>query len=109
MLRTHTCGELRIVDKGKHVQLCGWMETVRIHGGISFLWLRDRYGITQIVFDEKHNQTLCEQALQLRREDVLQISGKIRYRGDGLVNPNLPTGEVEVLADTLTVLSKSDV
>ncbi len=109
MLRTNTCGELRLADKGKHVQLCGWMGTIRTHGGISFLWLRDRYGITQVVFDEKHNKHICEEALQLRREDVIQISGKVRYRGDGLINANLPTGEVEVLADTLTVLSKSDV
>jgi len=109
MLRTHTCGELRLTDKGTHVQLCGWMETVRTHGGISFLWLRDRYGITQIVFDEKHNKKICEEALHLRREDVLQISGKVRYRGDGLVNSNLLTGEVEVLADTLTVLANADI
>ncbi len=109
MLRTHTCGELRIIDKGTFVTLCGWMESLRTHGGISFLWLRDRYGITQIVFDENHNKNICEDALQLRREDVLQISGKVRYRGDGLVNPNLPTGDIEVLADTLTVLAKADV
>lgn len=107
MLRTNTCGELRLIDKGKYVTLCGWMETIRTHGGISFMWLRDRYGIMQIVFDEKHNKQICEEALQLRREDVLQISGKIRYRGDGLVNPNLPTGEVEILADSLTILAKA--
>ncbi len=109
MLRTHTCGELRLTDKGKIVTLCGWMETIRTHGGISFMWLRDRYGITQIVFDEKHNKQLCEQTIQLRREDVLQISGKVRYRGDGLINKNLDTGEVEILADSLTVLAKAEI
>lgn len=109
MLRTHTCGELRLADKGKTVTLCGWMETVRQHGGISFLWLRDRYGITQITFDEKHNKTLFDEVLKLRKEDVLQITGKVRYRGDGLVNKNMDTGEVEVLADTLIILSKSEI
>lgn len=109
MLRTHTCGELRLTDKGTFVTLSGWMETIRTHGGISFMWLRDRYGITQIVFDEQHNKKICEEVLQLHREDVLQISGKVRYRGDGLVNPNLPTGEIEMLADTLVVLAKAEV
>ncbi len=61
MLRTHTCGELRLTDKGKSATLCGWMESVRQHGGISFLWLRDRYGITQITFEEKHNKQLFEE------------------------------------------------
>lgn len=109
MLRTHTCGELRITDKGKFVTLCGWMETIRTHGGISFMWLRDRYGITQIVFDEKHNKKICEEALQSHHEDVLQISGKVRYRGDGLVNKNLDTGEIEILADSLITLAKAEV
>lgn len=109
MLRTHTCGELRLTDKGTVVTLCGWMETVRQHGGISFLWLRDRYGITQITFDEKHNKRLFDEVLRLRKEDVLQVSGRVRYRGDGLVNKNMNTGEVEVLADTLIILSKSEI
>ncbi len=109
MLRTNTCGELRIQEKGKVVTLCGWMESLRTHGGINFMWLRDRYGITQIVFDEKHNKSLSDQVSQLRREDVLQISGTVRYRGDGLVNKNLPTGEIEVLADSLKVLAKADI
>lgn len=109
MLRTHTCGELRLPEKGIAVTLCGWMESLRTHGGISFMWLRDRYGITQIVFDEKHNKALADQVLQLRREDVLQISGAVRYRGDGLVNKNLATGEIEVLADSLKILAHADI
>ncbi len=109
MLRTHTCGELQLSDKGKIVTLCGWYDHLRTHGGISFLWLRDRYGITQIVFDEKHNKELFIKTSQLRREDVLQISGKVRYRGDGLVNKAMKTGEIEVLADSIQILAKADV
>ncbi|MBI5073470.1 aspartate--tRNA ligase [Candidatus Woesearchaeota archaeon] len=109
MLRTHTCGELRLTEKGTAVTLCGWMESLRTHGGISFMWLRDRYGITQVVFDEKHNKSLAEQMTSLRREDVLQISGIVRYRGDGLINKNLATGEIEVLADSLKILAKADI
>ncbi len=109
MLRTHTCGELRLADKGKHVTLCGWIDKLRTHGGIAFLWLRDRYGITQIVLDEKHDTEIYKIIPELRREDVVCTSGKTRYRGEGLVNKDMATGEIEVLADSFSVLAKSEV
>jgi aspartyl-tRNA synthetase len=108
MLRTHTCGELRLKEKGKHVQLSGWLDKVRTHGGITFISLRDRYGITQIVLDEKHNAEAYKIVSDLRREDVLHITGKVRFRGDGLVNKEMVTGEIEILADTIKVLAKAD-
>ncbi len=109
MLRTNTCGELRLQQKGIVVSLCGWLDKMRTHGGITFVWLRDRYGITQLVFDEDHNKELYQRISSLRREDVLRAVGKVRYRGDGLVNPDLPTGEIEILVDSLEVLAQADV
>jgi aspartyl-tRNA synthetase len=108
MLRTHTCGELQLKEKGKVVSLCGWLDKLRTHGGITFIWLRDRYGVTQLVLDEKHNKELYQQVQGLHKEDVLQVTGKIRYRGDGLVNKDMYTGEIELLVDSLHVLAKSD-
>jgi len=109
MLRTHTCGELRLKEKGKVVSLSGWLDHIRTHGGITFVWLRDRYGITQVVFDEKHNKELYKEIQSLKRESVLRATGNVRYRGDGLVNKDMATGEIEVLVDTLEILAKSDV
>jgi aspartyl-tRNA synthetase len=108
MKRTNTCGELTKKDDKKEVMLAGWMHSRRDHGGIIFVDLRDRYGLTQIVFDPKHNKEVHSGAEQLRREDVLQVKGKVRPRGKGLENPKLKTGEIEVLVDELNILSKAE-
>lgn len=108
MLRTHTCGELRKKHDKKKVTLCGWNHASRNHGGLIFIDLRDRYGLTQIVFDEKHNKKDYHIAQSLRREDVLQVIGKVRPRGSKLENKKLATGDVEVLVDTLKVIKSAE-
>ncbi|MBN2367793.1 aspartate--tRNA ligase, partial [Candidatus Woesearchaeota archaeon] len=108
MLRTHTCGELRKKDIGKKVELAGWVQAYRDHGGVIFIDLRDRYGLTQIVFDPSHDKKVHTLANSLRREWVIRSSGKVRFRGKGLVNPKLDTGEIEILADSLEILNKSE-
>src|SRR3989338_5491024 len=107
--RTNTCGELAKKDIKEGVVLNGWVNSSRDHGGIIFVDLRDRYGLTQAVFDPKHDKKTHKEAEQLRREDVIAIKGKVRARGKGLENLNLKTGEIEVLADELDVLSKAEV
>ena len=107
--RTNTCGELAKKDIKKEVVLNGWVASSRDHGGIIFVDLRDRYGLTQAVFDPKHDKKTHKEAEQLRREDVIAIKGSVRPRGKGLENPNLKTGEIEILVDGLEVLSKADV
>ncbi|MEK6950084.1 MAG: aspartate--tRNA ligase, partial [Nanoarchaeota archaeon] len=106
--RTNTCGELSKKDVKKDVALCGWVASSRDHGGIIFVDLRDRYGLTQVVFDPKHKKEGHKDAEQLRREDVIAVKGKVMARGEGLANPNLKTGEIEVLADEIEVLSKAE-
>lgn len=108
MLRTHTCGELRKSDIGKEVKLAGWVNSYRDHGGVIFIDLRDRFGITQLVFDPRNNKECHEIAETLRREFVIAIEGKVRYRRDGLVNPKLETGEIEVLVNTVKILNKAE-
>lgn len=105
MYRSHTCGELRISDKGKDISLAGWVQTVRKFGAITFVDLRDRYGITQLVFSESLNIQLDEQPLG--REFVLQIHGLVLERSNK--NPNLPTGEIEINVASFTILNKSAV
>ena len=107
MKRTNTCGELTKKDNKKGIVLCGWVNSRRDHGGIIFIDLRDRYGLTQIVFDPKHDKKVHSMAEHLRREDVLQVKGKVRPRGKGLENPKLKTGEIEVLIDSLDILNKA--
>ncbi|HLP79666.1 MAG TPA: aspartate--tRNA ligase [Acidobacteriota bacterium] len=107
--RTHTCGALRASDKGKHVKLSGWVATRRDHGGIIFIDLRDRYGITQIVFDPVKSKDCFENASKLRREDTIVVGGIVSLRGDSLTNKRIDTGEIEVFIDTLTVLAKAEV
>lgn len=109
MLRTHNCGELRKSDIKKEVSLCGWVQNRRDHGGIIFIDLRDRHGLTQVVFDPMHNKQAHETAEKLRREWVIQISGHVRLRGEGLTNSKLPTGEIEVITDVITILNESEV
>jgi len=106
--RTHTCGSLQKNDSGKNVVLNGWVNASRDHGGIIFIDLRDRYGMTQIVFDPKHNSSNINTAESLRREDVISVQGKVRERGTGLENPNLKTGQIEVLADSLDIINKAE-
>jgi aspartyl-tRNA synthetase len=105
--RTHTNGELSKQDIGKTVKLCGWVQVRRDHGGVIFIDLRDRYGITQVVFEPQHNAKTHEQANELRREDSIQIIGKVRARKEGMSNPNLSTGDIEIFADELQIFSKA--
>lgn len=106
MYRTKTCGELRLADAGSKVTLAGWVQRSRKMGGMTFVDLRDRYGITQIVFDQD-NAALCEAANKLGREYVVQITGKVAERTSK--NHNLPTGDIEIIAEEIKVLNKSDV
>ena len=107
MFRTNTCGELRLADAGRRTTLAGWVQRVRKMGGMTFVDLRDRYGITQIVFDNEHDAALNDAAVRLGREFVVQIQGTVAERT--AKNANLPTGDIEVLADCLTVLNPSEV
>ncbi len=105
MLRTHTCGELRISDQGKPSTLAGWVQTVRKFGPLTFVDLRDRYGITQLVFNEEATRQLDQNPLG--REYVLLAKGKVVARSNK--NPNLPTGDIELAVESFTVLNKSAV
>ncbi|MBS3158509.1 aspartate--tRNA ligase [Candidatus Woesearchaeota archaeon] len=107
MLRTNTCGELTKKDVDKKISLCGWNHARRDHGGVIFVDLRDRYGLTQVVFDPSHNKKVHSVAEHLKREDVLRVSGKVRYRGKGLENPKMHTGEIEIIADDLEIINSS--
>lgn len=106
MLRSHTCGELRLPDEGKTVTLCGWVHRRRDHGGLIFVDLRDRYGFTQIVFHPEKKGTFAA-AEKIRPEWVLQIEGSAGKRLAGAERADNPTGEIEVLADAVTVLSEA--
>ncbi len=108
MKRTHHCSQLRAEDVGQKVALAGWVHGRRDHGGIVFIDLRDREGLTQIVFDPQHNQPSWERAQGLRSEFVVAVEGAVRRRPAGTDNPKLPTGQIEVLAHTLEVLNASD-
>ncbi len=126
MLRTHTCGELTISDVGKEVTLCGWVATRRDHGKLIFIDIRDRYGITQVVFtpletmkkQEKDTMSLAgfnpkesaavhSQAEELRSEFVIRLKGKVSQRPAGTLNPRLPTGQIEVIGEDLEILNPS--
>jgi aspartyl-tRNA synthetase len=106
-LRTHTCGTLTIKNLGNTVTLSGWVHRRRDHGGLIFIDLRDRFGLTQIVFDPKINQAIHEKASKLRSEWVISIKGRVISRGEGKTNPNLPTGEIEIEATDLNILSQA--
>ena len=101
--RTHTCGELRLANVGKAVTLAGWVQRTRKMGGMTFVDMRDRYGITQIVFEETSNPELCEQANKLGREYVIQVTGVVSERTSK--NKNLPTGDIEIIASGMKVLN----
>ena len=106
MYRTKTCGELRLANAGEVVTLAGWVQRTRKMGGMTFVDLRDRYGITQIVFNNEVDAALCEQANRLGREWVVQATGTVAERSSK--NANLPTGDIEIIASALNVLSESD-
>ena len=108
MYRKQTCGELRLANLGQEVTLAGWVKTVRKFGGLTFVDLRDRYGITQLVFDESVlSPELCEKANKLGREFVIQVVGTVREREQK--NKNIPTGDVEIVAKELNIISSSEV
>ncbi|GAT33467.1 aspartyl-tRNA synthetase [Terrimicrobium sacchariphilum] len=107
--RTHHCGALRKADSGSRVTLCGWVDSRRDHGGVVFIDLRDRNGITQVVFRPEEHAEAASAAHGLRVEDVVQVSGTVAPRLTGTENTKLATGEIEIVADTLVILNKADV
>ncbi len=107
MYRTHNCGELRIENVDETVVLSGWVQKIRNLGGMTFVDIRDRYGISQLVFDENVNHNFCTKARELGREYVIKTQGKVIERSNK--NPKMPTGDIEILVDELTVLNKSEV
>ena len=107
MYRTITCGELTLASQGKDVTLCGWVQKSRDLGGMTFVDLRDRYGVTQLVFNMEINVELCEKARKLGREFVIQAKGKVRERSNK--NPKMPTGDIEIDVSDLNILNRSDI
>jgi aspartyl-tRNA synthetase len=107
MYRTHNCGELTLANQGEKVTLSGWVQKARNLGGMTFVDVRDRYGVTQLVFDMDGNKALCEKARKLGREFVIQVEGSVTERSNK--NKNIPTGEIEILVSKLVILSSSEV
>ena len=106
MYRTHTCGQLNAENTNEHVVLSGWISKLRDKGFVVWIDLRDRYGITQLVFDEERTSVdLLEQARKLGRETVIQVKGKVIERTSK--NPNLPTGDIELLVTELVILNEA--
>lgn len=114
--RTHTCGQLRLEHNGQSVRLCGWVRSYRDHGGVVFIDLRDRDGVTQVVFDlpdvskkdDADAQATYKLARSARNEWVISVAGQVRPRGEGKDNPKLTTGQIEIICNDLTVLNRSD-
>lgn len=106
-MRTHTCSDLRASDIESTVSLCGWVQVRRDHGGVVFIDLRDRYGVTQAVFEPGHNADTHAKANELRREDCIRITGTVRARKEGMANAKLATGAIEVFVDELTFLGRA--
>ena len=106
MYRTHTCGQLRLTDAGAKVTLAGWVQRTRKMGGMTFVDLRDRYGITQLVFNEEQDAALCAEANKLGREYVIQVTGTVNERYSK--NANMPTGDIEIIVSELNVLNLSN-
>jgi len=107
MYKTHTCGQLRASQIGEIVTLAGWVHNFRNHGGVTFIDLRDRFGITQIVGNPDESDVLLS-LKEARSEWVLQVTGEVRPRFEGAINPNMPTGEIEIAATKVTVLNKAE-
>ncbi|MBW2562967.1 MAG: aspartate--tRNA ligase, partial [Deltaproteobacteria bacterium] len=105
MRKTHTCCKLGAGDVGKEVVLMGWVQRRRDHGGVIFIDLRDREGITQVVFNPDVNKKVHEKAHVIRNEYVLGVRGKVDNRPEGMINPKLKTGEIEILVTELKILN----
>ena len=103
MYRTRTCGDLGLADEGLVITLAGWVQKTRKMGGMTFVDIRDRYGITQLVYHQEVDAALCEKANKLGREYVIQVTGTVRERSSK--NPNIPTGEIEIIVSELNVLN----
>ena len=108
MYRTHDCNSLRKSDIGRQVSLAGWVNVTRDHGGVIFIDLRDREGLTQVVFRPEENAELAKQAHMLHGEDVIQVSGRVAARLPGTENPNLATGDIEIIPAELRILNRAD-
>src|SRR5215467_811341 len=108
MLRTHDCNSLRKSDIGRQVTLAGWVNVTRDHGGVIFIDLRDREGLTQVVFRPEENTELAKEAHALSGEDVIQVSGRVAARLPGTENPNLATGDIEIIPGELRILNRAD-
>ncbi len=108
MFRTHHCNSLRRSDIGTQVTLAGWVNVTRDHGGVIFIDLRDREGLTQVVFRPEENAQLAKQAHTLRGEDVIQVLGAVAARLPGTENPNLPTGDIEIIPSELRILNRAE-
>ncbi len=108
MMRTHHCAQLGLPDLGANVSLIGWVDSIRDHGGILFVDLRDRRGLTQIKFDPQAQPALAAEAAHLRPESVIGISGVVAARPEGTINPALPTGAIEIEANALTIHNVSE-
>src|SRR6266481_5123431 len=108
MYRTHNCNSLRKTDIGSEVTLAGWVNVTRDHGGVIFIDLRDREGLTQVVFRPEENAELAKQAHSLHSEDVIQVSGRVAARLPGTENPNLATGDIEIIPNQLRILNRAD-
>jgi aspartyl-tRNA synthetase len=107
MYKTHTCGELRSLHTGENVTLAGWVHRRRDHGGVTFLDLRDRFGYVQVVSNPDISPDAHETLIPVRSEWVIQVVGEVRLRPKGMINPNLPTGEIEVVATSISVLNSA--
>ena len=105
--RTNSCGDLKSSDVNKIVKLSGWMHSIRDHGGLIFIDLRDQYGITQIVIDQK--SIIFKEIETLRLESVITVSGKVISRSNETINKKIETGEIEILVEELEVISKAEV
>ncbi len=108
MIRTHRCGDLNAGDTGARVTVCGWVHSRRDHGGVTFIDLRDTAGIVQVVFSPESSAETHDQAQSLRGEYCIKVDGEVRRRKEGTVNPNLPTGEIEIAAHSLVIFSEAE-
>jgi len=106
MYRSHTCGELNLINQGQSITLSGWVHSLRDFGKLTFLDMRDRHGITQVVFNAEENEDLYKKAHELNREFVLQVKGTVKERENK--NPNIPTGEIEIIASEIEILNTSE-
>ena len=108
MYRDRDCNSLRKSDIGKEAQLAGWVHVSRDHGGVIFIDLRDREGLTQVVFRPEENAELAKQEHTLRSEDVIEVAGRVAARVPGTENPKLATGDVELIPTSLRILNRAD-